>query len=650
MDKYFYAALVLYVLFPFVKGLYTYCSPDGMKDLWCENTSSCYTNYHSKFGFDFINQCLACEAIPEWEIPLPNITYLSLDVEMESVFGTESLLVTDQSFSSSTYFRFEYADGYLTKFPRNICEFYIVFIDVSYNLFEEIGNISCLRILDTLKMNKNRVKFVSNKTFSEMPKLRYVDLSGNKISKLDFNILNYPRTNILYFYLNENNLHKLDIGNIIVPNNTFCMVSYKDNKHPIKISNSKNFNLAESNSYLCGDIDFSNVRLNIHPFMTLVTNPADLYKFVKCGKLEYRGATYNCDCTVAEFLPLKYNDFNRLFGGLLFKSTCHDPEPLRGISIKGLFYNRSLHHLMVCDVQDGCPKIGRCKCVCTSQPSTDSIIIDCSNQNCTDLPDVVPTTGHKIVLSMEGNQIQSVSSKYYFNAVKSLNLAGNPVQSFDESIGNFTNAVEIIITDHSLDSLPKSVQTLNPNVFWFGQKGIPCNCDNRWIGEWRKFKKALYPLYCSNYQNVSIEDFVSQPTDCDSKHVSLLPLYSLIPLIISLFLMWKLRHCRYDVEVIRSQFQPIDENIKRRWQTDVYISFDEDNDDVRWFVLRILDAFFRRKKISTYISCRDSLPGRTHEQNIVNNLHNCKYCLILQSSGMYDLDKSKSFTKGWNIN
>lgn len=645
MDIYLYAAIVLYVLFPYVIGSYTYCSPDRMKNLWCKNTSNCYTNYHSKFGFYFINQCLACEAIPEWAVPLPNVTYLPLDVELENVFGTESLLMTDQAFNNSTYFRFEYAHGYLTKLPRNICEFHVVFIDVSYNLFEEIGSISCLRILDTLKLNKNRLTFVSNKTFAEMPKLRYVDLSGNKITKLDFNILNYPRTNILYIYLDQNNLHTLDIGNIIVPNNTFCMLSYKDNKHPIKITNSKNFNLAESNSYLCGNIDFSNVRLNIHPFMTIVTNPVDLYKFVKCGKLEYHGATYDCDCTFAEFLPLKYNDFNRLFGALLFKSTCQNPKPLRGISITELFYNESLHHLMVCDVQDGCPNIGRCKCVCTSQPSTDSLIIECSNQNCTDLPHVVPATEHKIVLSMQGNHIQSVSSKYYFNAVKILNLARNPVQSFDESIGNFTNAVEIKLTDHLLDSLPRSVQSLDPNVFVFGQKGIPCNCDNRWIGEWRKFKKARYPLYCSNDKNVSIEDFVSLKTDCDSKQVSLLPLYSLIPLILSLILMWKLRHRRYDVEIIRSQFQPIDENIQRRWKTDVYISFDEDNDDVRWFVLQILESFFRRKKISTYIPGRDSLPGRTKEQNIINNLQNCKYCLILQSSDMYDLDKSKSFTK-----
>ncbi|CAG2196081.1 unnamed protein product [Mytilus edulis] len=291
-------------------GSYEYCSPDGMKDLWCNDHSSCYTNKYSKYGFEFINQCLACEAVPEWEVPLPNVTFLSLDVEIINEIGTE----------------------------------------------------------------------------------------------------------------------RLQFG--------------------------------------------------------------ELMKFARCGVLEYRGSKYDCDCSVAEFFKLKYNEFNRIFGIKFSKSTCQNPKSLRGINTETLFYNTSLHHLMIYDVQDGCPKVGQCKCVCTSQPITDSLIIDCSNQSCKDLPDVVPDTRHKIVLIIEGNQIRNVDSKYYFKDVKSLNLSRNPIQTFDESIQNLTNAVEIIITDHMLDSLPRQVQLLDPNVFRLGQNGIPCNCDNRWIGEWRKFKKS----------------------------------------------------------------------------------------------------------------------------------------------------------------
>ncbi|CAG2196083.1 SLIT1 [Mytilus edulis] len=282
-------------------------------------------------------------------------------------------------------------------------------------------------------MNNNRITFVPNKTFVEMPKLRYVDLSNNKISRLDFNLLNYPRTNILHLYLNANNLRQLDVSNVVVPNNTNCKASYRDNKYPIKIFNMANINPKDSNTYQCGNIDFCNVMLNVHPYMVLGLNPEELMKFARCGLLEYRGSRYDCDCSVAEFFKLEYSEFNRIFGIKFSKSTCQNPEPLRGINTETLFYNTSLHHLMVCDVQDGCPRVGNCKCRCTSQPIADSLIIDCSNQSCKDLPDVVPDTSHRIVLLMEGNQIRSVISKYYFKDVKSLNLSRNPIQTFDES-------------------------------------------------------------------------------------------------------------------------------------------------------------------------------------------------------------------------
>ncbi|CAC5415580.1 unnamed protein product [Mytilus coruscus] len=297
-------------------GSYTYRSPDGMKDLWCNEHSTCYTLDNSKHGFEYINQCLSCEAVPEWEIPLPNITYLSIDVEIRNAIGTESVLLINQEFNSTTYFRFVHSHGYLKQLPRNIYKFNIVLIDVSFNLFEDIGKISCLQNLDTLKMNENRITFVSNKTFSEMPNLR---------------------TNILHFYLNTNNLRQLDVGNVLVPNNTICKVSYKNNKYPIKIFNIKNFNPKESDTFLCGNIDFTNVRLNIHPYMVLGTSSVELVRYARCGKLEYRGAKYDCDCSAAEFFNLEYSEFNRFFGNLLTSSTCQDPEPLQGIHYKRLF-------------------------------------------------------------------------------------------------------------------------------------------------------------------------------------------------------------------------------------------------------------------------------------------------------------------------
>lgn len=150
-----------------------------------------------------------------------------------------------------------------------------------------------------------------------MPKLKYVDLSNNKISKLDFNILNYPIINILYLYFNKNYFRQLDIANIIAQNSTVCQITYRDNKHPIIISNIGNFNPKNSKTYFCGNIDFCNVKLNVHPYMVLGNNPGELIKFSRCGMLKFRSSQYDCDCLAAEFFQLDYSEFNRVFGYIL---------------------------------------------------------------------------------------------------------------------------------------------------------------------------------------------------------------------------------------------------------------------------------------------------------------------------------------------
>ncbi|CAG2210654.1 unnamed protein product [Mytilus edulis] len=87
------------------------------------------------------------------------------------------------------------------------------------------------------------------------------------------------------------------------------------------------------------------------------------------------------------------------------------------------------------------------------------------------------------------------------------------------------------------------------------------------------------------------------------------------------------------------------EKNQKSWETDVYISFDDDSLEIRYFVLVILEQFFKRKKMTTYIPCRDAWPGRTEEDNIKCNMNKCKYCLVIQSSEMYDSDKSGGFTR-----
>lgn len=84
---------------------------------------------------------------------------------------------------------------------------------------------------------------------------------------------------------------------------------------------------------------------------------------------------------------------------------------------------------------------------------------------------------------MSNNKIAIVhTNRTYFSQVKILDLSDNKVTDIMDDIPFLTKATDLIITNHILSGLPRSIQRLDPNIFHFGNNGIPCSCDNRWIG------------------------------------------------------------------------------------------------------------------------------------------------------------------------
>jgi hypothetical protein len=227
-----------------------------------------------------------------------------------------------------------------------------------------------------------------------------------------------------------------------------------------------------------------------------------------------------------------------------------------------------------------------------------------------------------------------VNVKDYFSRVKIIDMAENPIDHLDNNIDTLKTASSIIIYNHTLKTLPKSIRNMHPDLFRFKTNGIPCNCENRWIGEWRKFKTASkqYPLYCSNYNNTLIEDIVDTLSGCEESNTT--PYWSILIAIllavIALGIMGIANYFRFDFLIFRRRFSKNEsKRTPHKWETDINVSFDNDNDDVRYYVLRILEPFLRRHKLTTYISCRDELPGTNYEDSVVENLRKSKNILIV---------------------
>ncbi|CAC5365612.1 unnamed protein product [Mytilus coruscus] len=228
-----------------------------------------------------------------------------------------------------------------------------------------------------------------------------------------------------------------------------------------------------------------------------------------------------------------------------------------------------------------------------------------------------------------------------------LDLNFNPISVLTDNFNQMDRLTEMRIQDHSLNHLPKSIQLLNPNIFRFGKNGIPCNCDNLWISEWRIYKNASdnWKLYCSNYVNKTFEDIFNLLKDCGDENIVIhyLIIYALIGVVVLILLPFMLSHFRYELMILHRKIKDVRYNARIKWKYDTYISFDDQNECVREFVFLELIPFLERAhNYRIYVPCRDSIPGNQVEHNLISNMKISKTVLIIHSKSMYGLEKSKS--------
>lgn len=80
----------------------------------------------------------------------------------------------------------------------------------------------------------------------------------------------------------------------------------------------------------------------------------------------------------------------------------------------------------------------------------------------------------------------------------------------------------------------------------------------------------------------------------------------------------------------------------------VYISFKEDDKEICKFVKGALQNGFKKRQMTTFIPCRETIAD---QNNIKTNFLRCKYCLIIQSTGIFDIDfvKRMEYKTAWEF-
>ena len=184
-------------------------------------------------------ECCACRAKPEWELESNPSEVSNLYAEYFS--RRRYAKIIDLNGVKNQY-KLSHKRCVLSKIPDNICDFPgITILDLECNFIEDIGDISCLVMLDTLILNNNMLAELRNTTFYGLAKLRVLNLSHNIIKTIEPYSLSHPSFGMLEIDISDNSMRELEFSNFLLMK-PFCSLDLSNN-HISRLLNEGGFRL-----------------------------------------------------------------------------------------------------------------------------------------------------------------------------------------------------------------------------------------------------------------------------------------------------------------------------------------------------------------------------------------------------------------------
>ncbi|XP_052087899.1 uncharacterized protein LOC127724937 [Mytilus californianus] len=222
-----------------------------------------------------------------------------------------------------------------------------------------------------------------------------------------------------------------------------------------------------------------------------------------------------------------------------------------------------------------CPK----KCHCFYQPKNRRTVVNCTGVGLTLLLQYVPE-GENLTLLFEGNNIESFEQREYFNRSYTISLSNNQIHTISsnaiESIGN--NAI-LDLSGNKMYELPRDFQSFNLCITKLGKIQISCDCDDEC---WNNNCSALGNLWCIVYIPLRTVYFKEK---CSKVYPYL----------------------KYDV----------------------FISFDDNDTEIRIWVIKTLASYLQDFGYRIFIPCRNEKFGDVREEALIDTINICKKYMII---------------------
>ncbi|KAK3601910.1 hypothetical protein CHS0354_041847 [Potamilus streckersoni] len=538
----------------------------------------------------------------------------------------------------------------LTSIPPSISVLTSVqLLDLSYNYIQEIDKYTLSSIGGTLQvliMSYNNVSVLRNGSLDKLVHLKEIVMDHNCLEEIELDAINSKSGSLCNMQFSYNQMKSIDLSLLFVPK------LYEQARVTVNVSNNLISNGTNNKGFR-----ISNISLNNRFFLDLKVNKietVDVEYFLQITHIETLTDLYNlgssgidirfnpliCDCRLFPFSF--YVNFFRFMDkyNYLFEFTCNDPQSLRGRRVFDVPVND-----FNCSVQNDCPP----QCLCTRTVSLDLITVVCDKDVLVSIPYVIPK-GRRIQMFLHSRNVRELSDRPYFKNVTDLDVSSCSIASINENfLHNFETMKTITITDNSLTTLPKSIQTVNlENLTSLYLHGNPyvCDCHSLWLKSWLKKNGNKIPdleqvLCDTGPKGKPIVDASDADFVCDGINISLILAISFGGASALVLFVFAIYIFRESIQVFLIANYSCCQCLRRKVATnlpfDIFISYSS-HDEI--YVQEVLIPNLKKHEFRLFTQ-DNFIPGVPITENILRGIDSSFTTLIVLSNRFLESDWCK---------
>ncbi|XP_021367939.1 toll-like receptor 7 [Mizuhopecten yessoensis] len=323
---------------------------------------------------------------------------------------------------------------------------------------------------------------------------------------------------------------------------------------------------------------------------------------------------------------------------------CERPDELNGTKLIDIYKtNPEKLDLLICNITDSCPR----KCHCFNQPSQDRVVVDCQGQNLKTMPENLPWgNGDRLELLLAGNNIQQMEFRPYLSRVAELDLSGNQLSHISEIAASvFPDDAKLNATGNKLSSIPRHFQNRNPTYLLLGHILITCSCDDLWMKTWLSFyheEESHTSYICQNLggKDITLADFTLLDCSPDSSELNIiLGSLTCFVVIIIVFILGRLFLFPEIYIIYRRRLRRSVRS--REFDYDAYISFYDEDDQQRKWVLRNLAKYLETLGYNLFIPVRDADLAFARDEYLRSRIQTCRSFIVILSEKYFREDRDE---------